>query len=210
MAFKHFGFVLGGLLLAGTACSHSAGMTRNSDNGQMSTGMASATPGTIPDSIARQKDAIMSQADGAQPGRVRDFSGNTLTLDSQSTTAGGGGTMTMRLDNNIPVFQGAQRVSTDALVPGADVRVFYKNPANGSYPKALAVEVLGSSNSNTPSDNGSTSPSSNTTTPSDNSNTPSDNGSTSPSGNTTTPSDNGSTTPNDNGSTIRRPRGGDT
>ena len=48
--------------------------------------------------------------------------------------------MTVRVDNSVPVFEGQQKVSTDALVPGSDVRVFYRTPTDGTQPQAVAIE----------------------------------------------------------------------
>jgi hypothetical protein len=142
MAFKHISFILGATVLAGTACSSHKEYTRAdttaSTNPSPSTSGSTGTAAS--DTITREKDALISQSDGSQLGTLRDYSGTSLTVDNEA--AGPSGSLTMRADNSVPVFQGQQKVSTDALVPGSDVRVFYRTPADGTQPQAVAIEIL--------------------------------------------------------------------
>lgn len=91
----------------------------------------------------QDKGAVLSKADGSQPGVIQEFSEGTLTLTSR-----GQGTrqtprvQTMMIPPSVPIFSGDARVSTDALVPGADVRVYFKTGMGDEQREVVGVDIL--------------------------------------------------------------------
>lgn len=91
----------------------------------------------------QEKGAILSRADGSQPGVVQDYSEGTLTLTSRSQgTRQTPRVQTMTVSPSVPIFSGDTRVSADALVPGADVRVYYKADQADDQKEVIGVDVL--------------------------------------------------------------------
>lgn len=94
--------------------------------------------GQMQEDDAAEREAIIGQADAWQPGIVRDVQDEMLILEPYQRAAG---EARVQLDPETPVFQEEGRVSTRALQPGTDVRVFYRHDATG-VPQVVAVEIL--------------------------------------------------------------------
>lgn len=88
--------------------------------------------------VGAEREAIIGQADAWQPGIIRSIEEETLVLEPYQRTAG---EARIQLEENVPVFEERERVSTEALTPGTDVRVFYRHDASG-LPEVVAVEIL--------------------------------------------------------------------
>lgn len=114
----------------GVACSSSQKV--QDDRGPM------AQNGQMQQDDVAEREAIIGQADAWQPGIVRDMSDETLILEPYQRAAG---EARIQIDPETPVFQEEGRVSTRALQPGTDVRVFYRHDATGA-PQVVAVEIL--------------------------------------------------------------------
>jgi len=80
------------------------------------------------------KEAV-SKASGSQPGKVVSLRGGTLEIDPYQIAAGNA---RLHIAQDAPVFQGNARVSTLALQPGVDVRVYYDKAQRD----VVAVDVL--------------------------------------------------------------------
>jgi hypothetical protein len=81
----------------------------------------------------------LQRADGSQPGKVREVAGGFLVLDPYQRAAGDA---RLQLSPSVPVFQGEGRLGTQALRPGTDVRVFYKQGTREQPSQVVAVEIL--------------------------------------------------------------------
>jgi hypothetical protein len=87
----------------------------------------------------QQKADILASASGSQPGKITKVDSGKLYLDPYQKAAG---EAELQFDPNAPVFQGNGRVASNALMPGSDVRVYYRNEPNNQRPKVIAVEIL--------------------------------------------------------------------
>lgn len=124
--------ILAGVALFAAACTSDRGAQRT-DTTQVQTQRGEK------ESIEQEMQRIVSQADGSQPGRVEEMSDGMLRLDPYQEAAG---VAQLRIDENTPVFQGGGKVTTRALQPGVDVRVFFDRSEAGERPRVIAVEVL--------------------------------------------------------------------
>jgi hypothetical protein len=100
------------------------------------------SPNGSQDATAQDKNALISSADGSQPGTVQSFSNGTLTLTTHGKKHQSNKARTLTISQDVPVFQGATRVSTDAIVPGADVRVYWRTPSSGNERQIIAVDIM--------------------------------------------------------------------
>jgi hypothetical protein len=125
----------------GTTGSPDMGSLNNTGNPMAGTTGESGSTGTSRN--LQDKNKVLANADGSQPGIIQDYSEGTLTLTSR--TQGNRQTpriQTMSLDHNVPIFSGDSRVSTDALVPGADVRVYFKAGMGDDQKQIIGVDIL--------------------------------------------------------------------
>jgi hypothetical protein len=129
-----------GQAAGGTAGGTGGDTTGNPPPPEAATGGTTGTMGG-----AQDKNAIIASADGSQPGVVQNYANGTLTLATQGKKANHAGKVrTLTIGENVPVFQGNTRVSTDELRPGVDVRVYYRNPEAGSNQRqVIGVDILG-------------------------------------------------------------------
>jgi hypothetical protein len=97
---------------------------------------AQATPQT-----QQQKTDLLARASGSQPGKLDKVSANYIMLKPYQHAAG---EATIRFDPSVPVYEGQGQVSWQALHPGTDIRVYYQAQGTHEQPKALAVEILNS------------------------------------------------------------------
>lgn len=84
------------------------------------------------------RDEAQARSTGSQAGTILEAAPGSIALDPYQQAAG---VARLQLDPSAPVFQGANRLATDALKPGADVRVFFSTK-EGAQPQAVAVELL--------------------------------------------------------------------
>ncbi len=148
---------------SGTAADNTAGQTDNTALSANDSAGTSGSEGAIPPpdtgstsadntttsgadskNVAQQKSDIISSADGSQPGIVQDYSYGELTLAPQGKQhkGKGGARSVLSIDDKVPVFQGSSRASTNDLLPGTDVRVYYRNPASGTEKEVIGVEII--------------------------------------------------------------------
>lgn len=95
---------------------------------------APAAQGAAPEN----REQVIAQAEGAQPGVVQEVEGNTLILDPYQRAAG---EARLEMSRDVPVYQADSVISTRALMPGVDVRVFYRTGGEGQR-EVVAVEIL--------------------------------------------------------------------
>lgn len=97
-------------------------------------------PNATGDPVAREMDRVMLEADGNRPGQIVSVTDEQVVLDPFEPYAP---EQRLGLTDEVPVFQGGAKVSSRALSPGVDVRVFYKESGNGlNGGEAVAIEIL--------------------------------------------------------------------
>lgn len=92
--------------------------------------------GLTPDE--KQKQAMLSRADGFQNGKLAEVTADRLTLDPYQVAAGDA---RLQFAKEAPVYRGASQIAHEALRPGTDVRVFF-DTQKGQPAKVVAIEVL--------------------------------------------------------------------
>lgn len=84
-------------------------------------------------------DMLILQADGSQPGRLRDLRADVIVVEPYQVEAD---PSVLGFSNEVPVFRGDEQVSLRSLQPGADVRVFYRMPEGAEQSEVVAVQLL--------------------------------------------------------------------
>jgi hypothetical protein len=88
----------------------------------------------------RQKEALLRRATGSQTGEVL-LAENGYLLLKPFRPGVGGAREKLRLRSDVPVYQAGEQLTVAALLPGTDVRAYYKTRKDG-LPDVLAVQVL--------------------------------------------------------------------
>lgn len=84
------------------------------------------------------RDSVISRADAWQPGVVREMERDYLVFEPFQPMVP---EQRVRLEEGTPVYMSQERVETQALQPGTDVRVFFRHDPAGE-PEVVAVEIL--------------------------------------------------------------------
>jgi hypothetical protein len=124
------GFWVSAGILAATACSHGGGAANHG---------ATPSPAAQVAPTAAQVERMISEADGNQPGRVKSLANGYLVLEPYQSSARD---TRLRVLPEAAVFEGDSARTLDALEPGADVRVFYRNPKGAEPAEVVGIELL--------------------------------------------------------------------
>ncbi len=92
-------------------------------------------PAGTPDGLK----TMLTDSDGSEPGRVHRVQNGFLELQPYAPSQP---RIRLRLLPTAPILRGRVAVSSDALAPGTDVRVCFKNPKGPEPPEAVGVELL--------------------------------------------------------------------
>lgn len=118
------------VLTVAVGCASGRGAQRSAQHDPNATG----------DPVAREMDRVMIEADGNRPGQIVSVTEGQVVLDPFEPFAP---EQRLELSDEVPVFQGGAKVSSRALSPGVDVRVFYKASRGGlNGGEAVAIEIL--------------------------------------------------------------------
>jgi hypothetical protein len=85
-----------------------------------------------------EKAEVLADATGSKVGRIARLNDTSM----QIAETGVPNLQKLRVDPFVSVFEGTQRVGTDRLEPGSDVRVYYKQPSPVGPPLVIAVDLL--------------------------------------------------------------------
>ena len=95
--------------------------------------------------LEREKERYFAQASGQQAGTIQRFSVGRIVLEPYNPASDLNGFL---VPQNTPVYQGNEKVTLEALVPGASVRIHFRFSPSADQPaRAIAVEVLSVSQS---------------------------------------------------------------
>lgn len=87
----------------------------------------------------RRKESLLRQANGSESGTVTANRTGRLEIRPLHNA---GGPATFEVQAGVPVYNGGTELSTKALEPGRDVRVFYDERGGSTPRRAVVVEVL--------------------------------------------------------------------